>query len=214
MTTENAAEEALTKREGIQQGGAEGSAALVVEFTVDELVQLEAIMASFLEKGASGPAPELAVFMGVLGAGKTTLRRQQCSSGYVQVDFGEVLAAVTRALGSRTHPRLPTYATIVSETVLSRAIAGRKNIAIEVIGGGPDLLAPVLEKMKELGYEVSLRYVELDPAEGYRLHVKAVQEDEEYMSAFHTEGATLGFFYRYFGLNTERLDEYEEAKEL
>lgn len=43
--------------------------------------------------------------------------------------------------------------------------------------------------------------------------MKAVEEDEEYLSAYHTEGATPGLFYRYFGLNTERLDSCEEAKE-
>ena len=97
--------------------------------------------------------------------------------------------------------------------MLSLAIAQRKNIAIEVTGGAADLLLPVIEKMKELGYEVSGQLVEVEPAEGYRRHVKAVQEDPDYMSAFHTEGATLGFLYRHLGLSTEQLEAYEEAKE-
>ncbi len=203
----------MTKGEGTKQGGKNGRGVEFLELSEDELALLAKVEEGFLGKGTTAAVPELAIFMGHIGAGKTTLRRKVCGEGFVQVDYGDVLVALARALGKRGHPRGLKYARTVSESVLHRAIAEKKNIAMEVTGFGAEFLPPVIQKMKEVGYSVSGRYVEVDLAEGYRRHAKAVEEDEEYLSAYHTEGVTLGLFYRYFGLDTERLDSSEAAKE-
>lgn len=169
------------------------------KFTGDECIEVGEFAKSFWEMGAIGTPPILTIFMGGVGSGKTTLRRQQCAEGFVHFDFGEIFVALKKRFGAE-HPRLSDYACLASNLILKESIQGKRNIAIEIIGQNEAHIAPVIDGMKAQGYEVSASFVNCDPVEAYARHVKAVETDPDYDSAYYSQEATLSFFYGYLDL--------------
>lgn len=165
-----------------------------VQFSGEEFVQIGKIAKLLWERGTTENPPKFVVFMGGIGSGKTTMRRRQFASGYVHFDFGEFYTAIKKVMGE-DNPKLTAFTALASEMILQESIEGKKNIVIEVIGEALCPITPVIDKMKEIGYAVSLNAITCDPAEAYERHMKAVDEDKDYISAYFTQEATLSFFY-------------------
>jgi len=176
----------------------ENSQERTVQFSGEEFVQIGQIAKAFWEKGVSENPPKFVILMGGIGSGKTTMRRQQYAEGYVNFDYGEIYITLKKVFGE-DHPRIGDYLALASDLILRETINPRKNVVIEVTGNNEAMLAPVLEKIKESGYEVSIEGLIADVGESYKRHLKAVEEDEDYMSAYHTQEATLSSLLRYFG---------------
>lgn len=175
----------------------------VVHFSGDEFIQIEEVARPFLEKGLSERPPNFVIVMGGVGSGKTTLRRQQFGQGYVHFDFGDIYTAMKNAVGEN-NPKLTSCAALASDLILQGSFNEKKNIVIEIIGETTNLITPVIDKMTEIGYKVHLRYVECDPTEAYTRHLKAVEEDKDYLSAHFTQEATLSSFYHQLGLDMKK----------
>lgn len=169
-----------------------------VPITGEEYIMVGELAKPFWESGISEHPPKFVIFMGPVGSGKTTLRRQQFATGYVHFEFGEIFNAVKKVFGE-DNPILSTYASFAGEMILSESLGNRKNMVIEILGDN-DLIDPVINKMKEIGYEVTIEFIKCGPVEAYQRHIKAVMEDPEYHSAYYTEAPTLSFFYRHLEL--------------
>lgn len=165
-----------------------------VEFSKEDYSKIEKVVNFFLDSGQSENQPKFVIFMGGVGSGKTTIRRQDYSNGYVNFEYNEILIAVKKELGE-SHPNLVEYASVASDMILTQSLESKKNIVIEIIGADKDLITPVIDKMTEIGYEVSFRYIHCDVLIARERHLKAVEDDLEYLSAYFTERATLSFFY-------------------
>lgn len=172
-----------------------------VNLSGEEYLKIGKVAQSFLEKGVSEDPPKLVIFMGGVAAGKTTIRRREYGGGYVHFDFGDIYTALKKAVGEE-EPKLKTYATIASDMILRECLESRKNIVIEIIGETEALIKPVIDRVTQLGYNVSIRAVELDPQEAYKRHLKAVEEDPDYLSAFYTQETTLAFLYQQLDLGS------------
>ncbi len=85
---------------------------------------------------------------------------------------------------------------MASDMILRESLENKKNIVTEIIGDDYEVIAPVLDRMKEKGYEVSIKSITCDPTEAYKRHLEAVKNDSEYLSAHFTQEATLSFFYQ------------------
>lgn len=166
-----------------------------MKFTGDEYIQIVKIAEPFWKRGISKNPPDFAIVMGGVGSGKTTLRRQKFADGYVNFDFGEIYNAIKKTFGE-DNPKLADYTVLASDMILRESLENKKNIIIEIIGENKDLIDPLISKMKDIGYEISLEFIDCDPAEAYKRHLKAVKEDPEYLSAHFTQEATLSFFYQ------------------
>lgn len=167
----------------------------ITQFTGEEYKKISEVAKPFWEKSISENPPKFVIFMGGVGVGKTTMRRQDYAIGYVNFEFGEILNAIKKEFGE-DDPKLSSYAALASDMILSESLEKRKNIVIEIIGENYDVISPVIDKMKEIGYEVSVQGITCDPAEAYKRHLKAVKEDPEYLSAHFTQEVTLAFFYQ------------------
>lgn len=165
----------------------------------DEFKQIGDIAKPFWEQGLPSTPPEFVIFMGGVGAGKTTIRRQKYAKGYVHFDFGEIYIALKKVMGEN-HPKLTSAAALACDLILRESIDARKNIVIEVTGDKKDSITPVIDKMNEIGYAASVQFIDLDPVKAYERHLQAVKEDEEYLSAFHMQEVTLSSFFHYFGI--------------
>lgn len=170
-----------------------------VEFSGDEFLQISEIAQTFLKTGAIGNPPKLVIFMGGVGSGKTTIRKQQFTSDFVHFEFGEIYTAVKKAVGE-DNPKLTSFVNLACDLILRESIETKKNIVTEIIGDNKDVIEKLAEGMKGLGYVVDLRFIHCDPAEAYKRHLKAVEEDKDYLSAHFTQEATLSYFYHLLGL--------------
>lgn len=165
------------------------------QFTGEEYLKIGEVAKPFWEKGVSENPPKFVIFMGGVGSGKTTMRRREYATGYVHFEFGEILNAIKKEFGE-DNPKLSSYTAMACDMILRESLESKKNIVIEIIGESKDLIDPLISKMNEIGYEVSLKFIDCDPTEAYKRHLKAVKEDSEYLSAHFTQEATLSFFYQ------------------
>jgi hypothetical protein len=175
-----------------------------VQFSADEFRIISDVAMFFLQKGVSENPPNFVIFMGGVGVGKTTIRREKYKDGYVHLDFGEVHLALEKAVG-KSHPRLAEYALFASDIILRESINDKKNIVIEIIGDGYDQIVPVIEKMKDIGYKLDIVGLTGDIAECRQRHLKAVEEDPDYISAYFTQEPTLSVFYNQLELSDAAL---------
>jgi hypothetical protein len=171
----------------------------VTHFTGEEFIRIGEIAKSFWQNCPSEHPPKFVIMMGGVGSGKTTVRRQRYSSGYVNFDYTEIMIAVEKAVG-KDEPRLESYVSLANSIILQECIVDKKNIVIEITGDNKEILDPVLDGMKKLGYDISIEFIHCDPVEAYKRHLKAVEEDKDYVSAYFTQEATLSFFYQRLGL--------------
>lgn len=168
-------------------------------FSGDEYLKVGSVAKSFFEKIPSSNPPKFVVLMGGIASGKTTIRRAEFSKDYVNLDFGEVDTALRNFMG-KGHPRGIEYCMLACDIILKECVLEKKNMIIEIIGDNYNQLAPVLEKMKEIGYEVQARTIISDVVESYKRHLLATKEDKNYISSYYTQEPTLAIFFNYFGL--------------
>jgi len=181
----------------------ENSQQKTVQPSGDEFVKLGEIAKRFWERGISANPPKFVVFMGGVGSGKTTIRREKFSEGYVNFDAGEINNYSEKEFG-KDNPKLESLTTWVCGTILEKSINERKNIVIEIIGDSKEVITPVIDKMIEIGYKVELIPVYCGVEVAYVRHLNAVKEDKEYLSSYFTQEATLYFFYQLLQLGKMR----------
>lgn len=170
-----------------------------VEFTAEEFQKITEIVETFLKRGTSENSPQFVIFTGGVGVGKTTIRRQKYADGYVHFEFGEICIAVKKIVGE-DDPKLNSYIALASDLILQESIRAKKNIVTEIIGDNAAMLTPVIDKMEEIGYKISIQMITADIVESRTRHLKAVEEDKDYISAYFTQEATLSAFYHQLGL--------------
>lgn len=176
-----------------------------VQFSGEEFLKISEVAQSFVEKGASDKPPRFIILMGGIGSGKTTLRRKNYGNGFVHFEPGDIYAAMKKVMG-KDNPRISVYCAFASDLILKESLEEKKNIVIEIIGDTV-LMIPIIEKIKEIGYKVHIQAVTADVAESYKRHLKAVEEDPDYLSAYFTQEATLSTLAHQLGLG-------ESAKEI
>lgn len=171
----------------------------VVSMDGEQFLKIGSLAKPFWERGISENPPNFVIFMGGIGSGKTTIRRQQHDKDYVHFDFGEIFNVFEKEYG-KDNPQLSDYAMFACGLILKESLMGRKNIVIEIIGDNHNLIFPVIDKMKGIGYDVILSPIVADIEESRIRHLKATKEDKDYISSYYTQEATLSFFYQYFEL--------------
>jgi hypothetical protein len=168
-----------------------------VELSDEEFTMVKENAQQFWERGASGNPPEFVIVMGGVGVGKTTIRKQNYAQGYVHFDYGDVNTALRKIVGEE-HPKLTGCTVLACDLILRACIEGNKNMVIEVIGENEKLITPIIDRMKDIGYHVSIQAITGDIAESYQRHLKAVDEDADYISAYFTQKGTLASLNYFF----------------
>ncbi|HYL98380.1 MAG TPA: zeta toxin family protein [Blastocatellia bacterium] len=108
------------------------------------------------------PEPRCVLLMGGVATGKTTIRKSQYSQGYVVLDAGEIFLKLCRGEYYAFGEAFEESVDVIGGHVACRAIAERRNIVTELIGGDYDQAASVIEAMKAEGYKVEVVAVHCD----------------------------------------------------
>lgn len=175
-----------------------------LKLTDEEVAKLAGIAKPFLEKGVSQNPPQLVILTGGVASGKTTMRRQKFSDGYVQFEYGDVYTTIKKVMDVEEE-QLLKFAFFASNLILNESLAAKKNIVTEIIGDNELLVSPIIDEMTKRGYKVSINYVHCDPVVAYERHLKAVKEDKDYWSAHFTQESTLLAFFQQLGLQVPTL---------
>ena len=107
----------------------------------------------------NGAVPDAVILMGGVAAGKTSIRRQNYSHGYVLIDAAEIFISLSQGEYLPFPGPIEEPLNLVGHFVVKRAFEERRNIVTEVIGG-------VLEKLEELVTALN--------GAGYKVHVAMV----------------------------------------
>ena len=171
----------------------------MAEVSGEDFIKISEIIKPMMLSGVADTPPKFVIVMGGVGSGKTTIRHNEFADGFVHFEFGEIYTAVKKVFGE-DNTQLATLAAMTSTFVLGQCIESKKNIVIEIIGDDKEVVTPVIDAMNNLGYSTSLKFISCDPKEAYGRHLKAVDEDADYLSAYFTQEATLSFFYQVLDL--------------
>lgn len=99
--------------------------------------------------------PKAVILMGGVASGKTTIRRQRFSKGFVLIDAAEIFHHLTPAGQSLDFPQaLQEPLEIIGSMVARKAIKERRNIVTEIIGDEVDPTMELLSALKDSGYDI------------------------------------------------------------
>jgi hypothetical protein len=130
---------------------------------------------------ASGES-EFVLILGPVCSGKTSLRRQLFSRGYVLIDAAEIFLNLSNGEYFEFGKAFEEPMEIIGSMIAKRAIDERRNIITEMIG---DLeTKAVFDAMTAINYKVQIKYLECDIEEAYR---RNLNRGDDSISAAHTQ---------------------------
>ena len=154
---------------------------------IANLSQDELIDSFFDNSQPNQEAPRAVIIMGGVGSGKTTMRKNEFASGYVQIDGSDIFSKIVKEESADDLDQyLPTIDEI-GQQIMHRAVKERRNLAIEHIGDDASEMESIVDKLNEIGYQVDLRFVDCDTTEAYLRHLKATDSDYHYLSCYFTK---------------------------
>lgn len=155
----------------------------------DKYIAILKLIDDFCIRGKVQEPPEFLVISGGTGVGKTTIRRQKYSDGWVVVDPGDLYHAGKKTVGEDSVELPWIYFSGIE--LVKRAIAERRNILIEVIGDKFEPLNNLLDKMKAIGYTVRVEFIFNDIAKSWENNLKRGKDNT---SSFYTQDETYAWF--------------------
>ena len=128
--------------------------------------------------------PVAVVLMGGVAAGKTTMRKQRFSTGYVLVDAADIFLSLSRGEFLPFPGPLQEPMDLIGRLVAKRALSERRNIVTEVIGAERETLERLIEALKSIGYSVQGACITCDVEEAVRRNESRGDGD---ISAYYAE---------------------------
>jgi hypothetical protein len=131
-----------------------------------------------------GETPRIVIFMGGPAAGKTTLRKQRCATGYVLIDAAEIFLSLSRGEYFPFPDAFEEWMEIIGRMVAQRAVAERRHIVIELIGSDLNATTDLFEAMRAIGYELDGEFIKCDVEEAQR---RNLARGEDNISCYYAE---------------------------
>lgn len=128
--------------------------------------------------------PVAVIISGGVAAGKTTLRKEKYSSGYVLIDAADIFLSLSRGEYYDFPDGLEEPMVVIGRMAAHRAVGERRNIVTEVIGDDPGSVRGLIEALRGAGYSVqgAVLTVSLDEA----LRRNELRDDDD-ISAIYAE---------------------------
>lgn len=115
-----------------------------------------------------GEPPHIVILMGGPASGKTTIRTQGYSTGYVLVDAAEIFLNLSRGEFFPFPAAFEEPMQIIGRFVARRAISERRHIVTELIGADIDPTTALIEAMLAIGYRMDIQPITCDIEEAQR----------------------------------------------
>jgi len=133
-------------------------------------IDIDAEVESYFDASSEShdETPDFAIVMGGPAVGKTTLRKQKFSNGYVLVDAADIFIRISKGQSLDFPEGLEEPMEVVGSMIAGRAVAERRNIVTELIGADYDATVELIEVMRSIGYKISVNGVNCDVEEAQR----------------------------------------------
>ncbi len=128
--------------------------------------------------------PEIALLLGGVCSGKTTLRREGYASGYVVLDAAEIFLSLSRGHYYPFPSVLDDPLRLIGDLIASRAIRERRNVVTEMIGSEFGAMRELIDAARGSGYRVNVVYVECAIEQAVR---RNEERGDDNISAYYTE---------------------------
>jgi hypothetical protein len=128
--------------------------------------------------------PCLVLIMGGPATGKTTLRRQNYSTGYVLIDAAEIFISLSRGEYYDFPDAFLEPMDLIGRIVANRAISERRNIVTEIIGSDFDETTELIDAMRTIGYRIEAVGVTCDIEEAMK---RNLSRGEDNISSYYAE---------------------------
>lgn len=115
-----------------------------------------------------GEKPQIIILMGGPAGGKTTIRKQRYSTGYVLVDAAEIFLSLSRGEFFPFPEAFEEPMNIIGSLVARRAIAERRHIVTEIIGSDYEATKALIDAFLTIGYRPDIQAITCDLAEATR----------------------------------------------
>ena len=132
----------------------------------------------------NGEPPVFALIWGAVAVGKTTLRKERYSTGFVTVDAAEIFLNLSRGEYLPFPGPLEEPMDLMGRLIAEKAIGERRNIVSEICGGDFEEVKPLMDAMLAAGYKIEVMGVTCD----FEVAVKRnLERGDDCISAFFTE---------------------------
>lgn len=132
----------------------------------------------------SGEPPRIVMLMGGPASGKTTLRKQRYSTGYVLLDAAEIFLSLSRGEYFPFPEAFEEPMELIGRRVAQRAVVERRHIVTELIGSEFEPIKELIEAMRSIGYVVSVEAVTCDIDEAMR---RNLARGDDNISCYYAE---------------------------
>jgi dephospho-CoA kinase len=139
----------------------------------------------FDESSRSPLQPRAVILMGGIASGKTTLRKQKYSRGYVLIDAGDMFLNLSRGEFLPFPGSLESAMEVVGQAATKRALSERRNIVTEIIGADQQPTEQLTRSLATIGYKVEIVLLTCGPEEATKRN--AARNLEESISAFYSQ---------------------------
>lgn len=121
-------------------------------------IDVNAETKKFLEDSSTllNDTPEFVLLCGGVCTGKTTIRKQQYSKGYVLIDAAEIFLNLSNGEYYDFGTTFEEPLEIIGRLIARQAIKERRNIVTEIIGAQKEEVISIIEAMKSIGYKINL----------------------------------------------------------
>jgi chloramphenicol 3-O-phosphotransferase len=133
---------------------------------------------------SNGAEPRIVILMGGPAAGKTTIRKQHYSTGYVLVDAAEIFLNLSRGEYFDFPGPFDEMLAVMGPLIARRAITERRHIVTELIGSEFETTKALIEAMRAIGYRVEMHAITCDLEEAQR---RNLSRGDDNISAYYAE---------------------------
>lgn len=129
-------------------------------------------------------SPVAVILMGGVCAGKTSIRKQKYSSGYVLIDAADIFLSLSRGEFFPFPEAFQEPMDLIGRLITRRALSERRNIVTEIIRADAELTHRLIEALKRIGYRVKLVAIHCESEEGMR---RNASRSDDNISAYCAE---------------------------
>ena len=132
-------------------------------------------------------SPKFVLITGIVGVGKTIIRRQQYQKGYVNIDAGDIFVNLSKGKWYKFPDAFIEPMEFIGGSIANKAIKEKRNIVMEIIGESLEDSRDIIDTMNSHGYKVKLIYVECNPVEAYKRHLNAAKNEVDYIPCAYAQ---------------------------